>query len=91
MLNFLFGDKPSQDFEVSTDSSKDDEILSHEQDMSLKYTSIAIDLIEGKGGIIYRSGMKRMFSKPSIMSMVAPEYRKQLKEIVVDKSRENSK
>ena len=46
-------------------------------------TQIAIELIEGKGGEVYLSGMKRIFRNvPAMMNDVAPEYRESLKKVL---------
>lgn len=46
-------------------------------------TQLAIDLIEGRGGEVYLTGMKRIFKRtPGLIEDVAPEYREKLRQVL---------
>lgn len=85
MLNFLFKGKLGKDVQKPDLSPSHDELFSREREMSLKYTEAAIDLIEGKGGSAYRTGIAKLLQKPSIRAMVAPEYRLRLEKILTER------
>lgn len=57
---------------------------STEQDaLNKTVTEIAIELIEGRGGKAYLSGMKRIFRQtPSLIQDVDPKYREKLLKVI---------